>query len=421
MERNAARKLRRSSRLRILFGSSMSELTLKILLLLGVVASLGAQPIYLVNEPGRWKPWQFTAIGPARAERGATPAEVKAFEAKLLELREFVRKVPGIAQPVGFSVLVFGHLDSYTAPSPDQPRGKQLPLAGAMSFGAFAIFEYSRNGQMVREDGGETALLQLNVNALDANLIGDGRPSEWQDVETDAFVMPRSHGEYAGFPRLGQNIIVKKRAQSITTPLSLEGALKLLITARETARTTMRDANKRQQAEFAQWQTPAARASRKQGYEQASQSLKDGGKFAAQMQAQEPELEAIFRENLSPNGASGKGLRAAEDAYSEAQGYLVSLTTAQRAAPACYDSHGRGLRERFGTNASTNCAALVRPNWAYFDPKLPRSAPQLIVIASFDRCLDDSKGIPGNPSGCVANRKVVEGLDWAAVLNWLDR
>ena len=51
-----------------------------------------AQTRYLVNEPGVWKPWKpFTAIASVRADRGATPAEVKAFEATLLELNAILR------------------------------------------------------------------------------------------------------------------------------------------------------------------------------------------------------------------------------------------------------------------------------------------------------------------------------------------
>jgi hypothetical protein len=63
----------------------------------------------------------------------------------------------------------------------------------------------------------------------------------------------------------------------------------------------------------------------------------------------------------------------------------------------------------------------VRPNWAYFDAKLPRSAPQVVMIAAFTRCLGaDSKAVTTR-GGCVINRALVDSMDWDAVRAWLDR
>ena len=65
-----------------------------------------------------------------------------------------------------------------------------------------------------------------------------------------------------------------------------------------------------------------------------------------------------------------------------------------------------------------DCDPLVRPNWKLFNPALPRSAPQLLTIAHFTDCLrlEDSSG---NPGGCAANKRLIESLDKAALLAWL--
>ena len=77
--------------------SRMKRTAVATLLCAATVTAFG-QTRYLVDEPGVWKPWKpFSAIASARTERGATPAEVKAFEATLLELNAILRRAPGVA------------------------------------------------------------------------------------------------------------------------------------------------------------------------------------------------------------------------------------------------------------------------------------------------------------------------------------
>ncbi len=73
---------------------------------------------------------------------------------------------------------------------------------------------------------------------------------------------------------------------------------------------------------------------------------------------------------------------------------------------------------RFTRDLAAACAPVVRPNWKLFNPALPRSAPQLLVIGHFDRCLE-SRQPAANQGGCTANRKLLEGLDQRALLAWL--
>jgi hypothetical protein len=66
----------------------------------------------------------------------------------------------------------------------------------------------------------------------------------------------------------------------------------------------------------------------------------------------------------------------------------------------------------------------VRPNYAYFDKSLPRSAPQVLIITPITRCFDttDRNNQEANsrlPSGCRANRALVETLDKDALRTWI--
>ena len=163
-------------------------LALAVLVCAALAAPAAAQPEFLVNEPGTWKAWRFTATPTTRKERAAAPA------------------------------------------------GSTLPLAGALSFGAFPIFQYERNGRMVHVDTGETELLLFHVNELQPWLVRGEAVFEWRDIETDAFLMPASSAEVAGFPRYGDILVIKKNPAPLWVPLSLADALRLTLRARACAR-----------------------------------------------------------------------------------------------------------------------------------------------------------------------------------------
>src|SRR5690606_39052857 len=89
------------------------------------------------TETGPWRPWSFTAVAHARQSRGATAAEVRAFEARLQELAAIVKQAPAVSPPIGFAGELWGSLNSHY-PEAGQPPGRAVPLAGALSVGAGA-------------------------------------------------------------------------------------------------------------------------------------------------------------------------------------------------------------------------------------------------------------------------------------------
>ncbi len=379
---------------------------------------LCGQVKYLTTEAGVWKPWKFTAIASARSERGATAAEVKAFEAQLLALNEIVKRTPGVAQPVGFSVETWGNLNAYTAPAPGQPAGKAVPLAGGFTFGAFPIFEYTRNGKVIREDKGETQLLIFEVNELQPWLLMETKPVDWGQVDTDAFVQPPAMETVAGFERHGKIFVLKKRPQSIYAPLPLEAALGLVRQARQAQVENRKEVSAKMAKSYQDWVNPAKRAERRKGYETVAAMQKDAAKYLAEMDQFEKTHEADLAKEVAPGGTQERELRSAEAAVAEVDAVLAGYTAAERMGPSCFADKGEGVRERFRPGTAAGCAPLARPNWGFFDAKLPRSAPQVVILFSFARCVDNP-GKETNPSGCAANRKLVEALDREAVLEWL--
>ena len=395
----------------------------------GIVGATLASPQSrsLPDAPGTWKPWKpFSAIASARTEQAATPALVKAFEAELLSLNAILRRASGVASPIGFSVETWGNLAGVrpAAFAPGQPKVAALPLAGGLTFGAFPIFEYERNGKMIRSDTGETALQLFLVNQIGRGVIDVGNVPEWGAIDHDAFLQPLPQGEIAGMPRYGDGLVISREGASLWTPLSLRAALELVAKARQITVDEAQQSVDTQTARLAVVRDPAWRAQRMKDAQQAAATMPNKDAFLKQVEESIKVEEAMLMKEVSPESGSGKNLADARRAVAEVTAAIEALSSAEQAAGACYAARGTTLREKFRPLPSTGCHPLARPNYAYFNSALPRSAPQVVIITPIARCFDtaDRNNRAANdpsPAGCRANRALVESLDKAALKAWL--
>ncbi|MBU1238020.1 MAG: hypothetical protein KJ634_14010 [Gammaproteobacteria bacterium] len=326
----------------------------------GVLAT-GAHAVeYLVDEPGRWKPWRFNGDRFAREVYGASGADLKAFERELLALDGMIRHASPVTEPKGFNAETWGGLAEYLAIAPRQPKGTELPLGGALGFGAFSILEYRRNGKNVREESGETQLMHFRVNNIQPHLLGGRqRPHDWKGVDTDAFLQPAEGGTVAGFPHHGDYLVIKKRPDPLWVPVTVEEALRLVIAAVE-------------------------------------------------------KQVSYLRETRAPAAAVTK----LKEKVAGIELHVASLRPEDRIAPSCWTGKGEAWGQRFQIGEGPDCRPLVRPNWAFFDRHLSRSAPQVLLVTGIGRCLVQ-RTPSQSPGGCNVNLKLLHALDREALLNWL--
>jgi hypothetical protein len=403
---------------------------LAVLVLAAAVA--GAVPVWpqsrsLPEAPGTWKPWKpFAATASTRQDQGATPALVKAFEAELLALNAILRRAPGVMSPVGFSVETWGNLTGYHVAehAPGQPIGTAMPLAGGLTFGAFPIFEYERNGKTIREDTGETALQQFFVNQIGRGIIDRGNVAEWGPVDRDAFLMPLPQGEIAGLPRYGDGLVIARDPAALWTPLSHRGALDLVVKARQLEVSNVQESVDAYTARLALVRDPTWRAKRLQVAQQDATAMPDPQGFVKRIEETMRIEEASLVKELAPTTGSGKRLIDARRALSEVTDWIAELSPAELATGACYAENAAAFRARFRTVPSAGCHPLVRPNYAYFNKALPRSAPQVVIITPITRCFDTAnkynrEANSSSPAGCRANRALIETLDQDAMRAWL--
>lgn len=169
---------------------------------------------------------------------------------------------------------------------------------------------------------------------------------------------------------------------------------------------------------------PAWRAKRMKEAQQAAASMPNADAFLKQIEESIRVEEETLAKEVSPSGGSGTQLADARQALADVTGWISGLSAAEQSAPACYVARGAALRDKFRTVPSAGCHPLARPNYAYFNSALPRSAPQVVIITPVARCFDtaDRNNRDANspsPAGCRANRGLVESLDKAALKAWL--
>lgn len=405
----------------------MRQIAAPLLLLTLTVIPVLAQLRYRPTENGPWRPWSFTAIASARQARAASPAEVQAWQVRLQELGAIVRRAPAVSQPVGFAAEMWGNLDGYGPPEAGEPAGSRIPLAGSLSFGAFPLIEFMRNGKLVNEDlkGGETQLLLFTINQIGRDLFSAGRPSEWSGQEAPGFVQP-TQGESlpGGLTRYGDIFVLpseKNANRPLWFPLPLAEALSPVVAQRRALFENRRDNYARQKREFDVWLTPAKRAERRTGWQQAAATMSpdQGRAFLANMEKADVEIEAHNRRTLAPGGPEERGVQEAERDLREAEALPAT------SAPSCFDHTAGALAARIRPLAAAppSCQPLVKTNWAFFDSTRPRSAPQILAISHFARCVTkEALAAPETTrGGCVINRQLLQSLDWDAVRAWLNR
>ena len=390
-------------------------------------ALASSQTRQLPEAPGTWKPWKpFSASPAARKEQAATPALIKAFEAELLTLNAILRRATAVASPIGFSVETWGSLAGFRPAgfAPGQPAAGKAPLAGGLSFGAFPIFEYERDGKTIRSDTGETALLHFLVNQIGRGVIDRGNVPEWGPIDHDAVLQPLPQGEIAGLPRYGDGLVIARDPAALWTPLSLRAALELVVKVRQVEVESYQQTVNAQTARLAVVRDPAWRANRMKDAQKAAAAMPNPEAFLKQVEDGILAEEAMLMTELSPAAGSGKQLADARTALADLTSWIAALSPAEGAAAACYAAGGTELRDKFRSVASPDCHPLARPNYAYFNSALPRSAPQVVIITPVARCFDTAD--PNNrdandasPAGCRANRALVESLDKAALEAWV--
>ncbi|MBI5638094.1 MAG: hypothetical protein HZA03_09015 [Nitrospinae bacterium] len=375
------------------------------------------------TTPGFLKAWEWAGQSGDLEHGGATAAEMKALVGKMLELRELLKASPVAGRPVGYNTILTGHFEPFHLPERHDLKARDFPLRALIWFGAFPQ-EFDDNGKLLPTIG-ETTLMAFKVNMLP---MWVENPTEWSDQLTDVSLHPRHFKDLAGLPHFGDIVVLKRNSRPLWLPVSFEESFKLILAQRKQKVAEFEKKAAELRKDYADYITPAHRAERQENYKLASRSQKDPAAFLAQMDQLDRTSEEVMCKQAE-GAAPDRDWHWWADAIAkvkEAERDFASLSAEQKAAPACYMDQSRSpnpdtrLPVSFVPIDTPQCRPVIRPNWSYFDPALPRTAIQLLTVWVRD-CPAAKPSKDGNPAGCAANMALLQSLDWEAVKAIMDR
>lgn len=389
-----------------------------------------------------WKLSPQTYTGTLGRIPRQTPAESQQLTATLNALVALLKATPTGSNGEGFWVKdsrTLGYSEHRDLPANVSPATAPLVFeTGIYPFYHEDVFD---KGKWELSLAGETASVYYYFNQLPGALGRDVIAEEDRGPNLNPvrfYLRPELTGRLGAFPiYANRELVIARPGREIWAPAPLgqvlKAALPKLVQQRKTAEDRL--ASYKKKAE--EIQSPAWEKDFRDRFEKSYGALKTTkpSSYQTRFASMERELaytrEKAAAEANPQRNAAGNWYWNPIDSFAEAEKLLPSLTPAQAAQPACFleyktpaEKDGRyqlaGSIQPLGTNPA--CREIVQTNWQYFDPKLPRTAVQILTIRDFGRCAT----IQGNqivsapitrwdapPQGCAPHAQMWRELDWS--------
>jgi hypothetical protein len=347
--------------------------------------------ISLASEPGKWRPWTFNSLSPSDLKLlGFTLADARAFETRIKQIAEIFRTSPVWNPPMGVDPSLSGMAFGPEHYSLGATKVTYRPIAGDIMMGSFEHMEAIRTtgGQEKRERviGDETMHVIFIVNSLPR---GAGVNS-LADADGLLYEQPVRTADIGGFPTYGDLLVITTNGRPIWTPASRERFLKAFIAKRRPDAAYAEKFIAEEQKKYEAFVTPEATAARQAKYKAEVDKMASKGAAAAEHERRywerdETERLAGLKRGASrdPKNSSWGGVIAGVKA---AQEQLAAMPPDERSGPACFLKAGDDpTKSGLVAMGTPKCVPLVTQNPSFFDPQLPRSVPQIIVVDQFRR------------------------------------
>jgi len=389
------------------------------ILMLTAALSAGAEKTTtrtLSNEPHTWRPWTCNGLPASDLKLlGFTLSDANAFKTRLQQIADIFRKAPVWNPPMGVYPHLSGSLLGPPAYIPYAKKLKYHPIAGYIMMGSF------------KHIGGETLFIMIYVNLMP----GGGGVNMLSDDEGEFYEDPVRTADIGGFPTYGDKLIIAKNGRPLWTPISRERYLKAFIAKQRPVAANAERYIAEQQKQYEAFVAPAASSARQAKYKAAIDKMASKGAAAAEHERRywerdEADMLAVLKRGAShdPKDSSVAGLIAGVKAAEE---QLAAMPPAERSGPACLlDAWSDPTMNALVAMGTPKCIPLVGKNPNFFDPQLPRSVPQIIVVARFrDLQKTWKKGRPGEnkkgPLDFWTTYEAFRQTDWQKVADQVGR
>ncbi len=389
------------------------------------------------QRKGKWDAWRMHARpGSGGQPVTLTPAETAQVEAVLQAIAQVVESVPYAQAQRGWYANRSVAWIRSRFPAPGFPLAK-LPV---LSY--YALYPFHLMDKLVTKDGlqqwvpdwsHETTPISFTVNGAIPGPSGGpvftsddpANPIRW-------YAGASADGTFYGFPVYSGNAVIARPGRPLFRAVPLKLALERFLPLCRDDFKTAEDRLRRYQQQLAETESEAYARREMEDFEKEYGAWKSTRPSDYEFR-RKTRLEFIertrreAREQATPREGSPEG-----DWYWEPKRALEAAERlAQTSTPdqtACFEPAGpnsalyraRGRLRPAGSGPS--CQPLMEPNPDYFDPALPRTAAQLIVIGPISRCIDVRTGAPileGYPrrSPTAATSIAPSGQRWTGK-NW---
>jgi hypothetical protein len=374
-----------------------------------------------------------------------TPAERTRMTATLDAIAAVFKATPTGSGGEGFWIKdsrTLDYFDPFVLPE-KTPLGK-YPLTFGAGYYPFRHEDIDTNGKWRTSVAGETEAAYFEFNRLpeaqSATVItnevcpGD-RPAE------PFYLRPLVTATWQGIPVYENTFALVVRAgRDPWAPVPLARALKAALGAYEKDRKTAEDRLAGDKKTLDEVMAPAWEQQKREAFEKQNGELRTSrpSNYAARLRGLEHEL-SVTRQDAQANAtpqrdAKGRWYWDPVDAHDAAVRALAGLSPEAGNEPACFveltaAERSNGRYTMPGTiipeSRAPGCRQIVRTNWDYFDLTLPRTAPQILYIRDFGRCVtvvgDQLTSRPVDrwdspPQGCVQHARMWREADWAAIV-----
>ncbi len=396
-----------------------------------------------------WKRKVFWSIStqPGRGTFRLIPAQTAAERARMTAtldaLAALLKATPTGTDGEGFWMKdsrTLDYFDPFVLPE-KTPLGT-YPLTFGAGYYPFRHEDIETNGKWQLSVAGETEGAYFEFNRLPEDrqatpVVSEPRPG---DRPAEPFYLrPRVTATWQGLPVYEHTYLLVTRAgRDPWSPVPLARALKAAMSALEKDRKTAEDRLDGYRKKLAEVMAPEWEAQKRESFEKQNGELRTSrpSNYAARQRSLENEIQ-VTRQQAQADAdpqRDPKGLWywSAIDAHADAVKRLGELSQDEANGPACFvelpTAQRNGQYSLPGTivaeSSAPGCRQIVRTNREYFDVSLPRTAPQILYVTDFGRCVR----VNGNeltsrpidrwdspPQGCVQHAKIWREVDWTKI------
>ncbi len=367
-----------------------------------VPARLPAQKMFssghhVPDKVGAWRPfvddyWTSQNSREVREKYRLTAAQVQALAEKLVRISNVFRAAKSLNPPMGFVVEPWRYVGEAQF---GDPPGGPVPLHLHLRLREYLLWCETCEPKPIGEP---SHYINVWVNSIGAALRE--RQLNREDEQGPIFYAPWDDGEVAGYPRFDNGvIIVTNIKRPLWVPVSQERYIRMDIRDRTAEFQQLR----RVWAEGSPYeQFLKGHEKRLREIEEAYQGSKKyvDPKLAEEYRAQAIESEDYALEELKKSESEWRAdverrTNHYEQAIHALEAELASLSPADRAAPAHYDTNSRRRPSRLVDPGTPGVQRIVGPNKDFFDPQRPL-ATQLIVVGNLHHTLREVEAIIRN-------------------------